>query len=169
MANNNPWLYAGLSSSFPNIEKADNNKTRICLPTPDPWDSPKETPHQSCKTFMKPSSPSTTTSLDETPISEAQQNSIMVFRYKERIYAIEQACPHQAYPLTRASLSDIEDFGIVLSVGITCPKHGWTFDLHTGEADVSRYKLGLYEVEMRDGENDDEQVWVRKKERKRIG
>ena len=71
--------------------------------------------------------------------------------------------------MTNASLSDIEDFGIVLSVGITCPKHGWTFDLHTGEADVSRYKLGLYEVEVREDGDGEEGVWVRKKERKRIG
>lgn len=81
---------------------------------------------------------------------------------------MEQACPHQGYPLIRASVSDIEDFGIVLSAGITCPKHGWTFDLHTGEPDVGRYKLGLYEVEVRDGE-EGEGVWIRKKERKRIG
>lgn len=71
--------------------------------------------------------------------------------------------------MTRSTLSDIEDFGIVLSTGITCPKHGWTFDLHTGEADVGRYKLGLYEVELRENGDGDEQVWVRKKERKRIG
>lgn len=71
--------------------------------------------------------------------------------------------------MTNASLSDIEDFGIVLSVGVTCPKHGWTFDLHTGEADVSRYRLGLYEVEVREDEDGEEGVWVRKKERKRIG
>jgi nitrite reductase/ring-hydroxylating ferredoxin subunit len=71
--------------------------------------------------------------------------------------------------MTRSTLSDIEDFGVVLSTGITCPKHGWTFDLHTGEADVSRYKLGLYEVELRENGDGDEQVWVRKKERKRIG
>jgi len=71
--------------------------------------------------------------------------------------------------MTNATLSDIEDFGIVLSVGVTCPRHGWTFDLHTGDASVSRYRLGLYEVETREGEDGEEGVWVRKKERKRIG
>ena len=71
--------------------------------------------------------------------------------------------------MTNASLSDIEDFGIVLSVGVTCPKHGWTFDLHTGEASVSRYILGMYEVETRVDGDGEEGVWVRKKERKRIG
>jgi nitrite reductase/ring-hydroxylating ferredoxin subunit len=166
MANNNPWLYAGPSSSFPNISRSSDNKTRICPQTPDPDDLPPQ--HQPCKTFTKPS-PDSSPTLTPTPISEAPPNSLMIFRYKERIYAIEQACPHQGYPLTKASLSDIEDFGIVLSVGVTCPKHGWTFDLHTGEADVSRYRLGLYEVEVREGEDGEEGVWVRKKERKRIG
>ncbi|KAG9603549.1 FAD/NAD(P)-binding domain-containing protein, partial [Aureobasidium melanogenum] len=169
MANKNPWLYAGLASSFPNISRAEDNKTRICQPIPDPWDPPSTSP-QPCKTFTKPTADdSSTTTLSETPIQDAPTNSILVFRYKDKIHAIESACPHQGYPMTRATLSDIEDFGIVLSTGITCPKHGWMFDLHTGEADVSRYKLGLYEVELRQSEDGDEQVWVRKKERKRIG
>ncbi|KAG9661874.1 FAD/NAD(P)-binding domain-containing protein, partial [Aureobasidium melanogenum] len=169
MANKNPWFYAGLASSFPNISRAEDNKTRLCQPIPDPWDPPSTSP-QSCKTFTKPTADdSLNTKLSETPIQDAPTNSILVFRYKDKIHAIESACPHQGYPMTRATLSDIEDFGIVLSTGITCPKHGWTFDLHTGEADVSRYKLGLYEVELRENGDEDEQVWVRKKERKRIG
>ncbi|KAI4850731.1 hypothetical protein E4T44_02574 [Aureobasidium sp. EXF-8845] len=163
MTNNNPWLYAGLSSSFPNISRSDDNKTRICPRTPDPSDLPP------CQTFTKPSSEDSSPTLTPTPISDEVSNSLMIFRYNKRIYAVEQACPHQGYPLTNASLSDIEDFGIVLSVGVTCPKHGWTFDLHTGEADVSRYRLGLYEVEVREDEDGKEGVWVRKKERKRIG
>ncbi|KEQ66210.1 uncharacterized protein M437DRAFT_40239 [Aureobasidium melanogenum CBS 110374] len=168
MANKNPWLYAGLASSFPNISRAEDNKTRLCNPIPDPWDPPSDTP-QPCKTFTKPSADSSTSTLSETPIQDASTNSVLVFRYKEKFHAIEAACPHQGYPMTRASLSDIEDFGIVLSTGITCPKHGWMFDLFTGEADTGRYKLGLYEVEVRKGEDGEEGVWVRKKERKRIG
>lgn len=169
MANKNPWLYAGLASSFPNISRAEDNKTRLCNPIPDPWDPPSDTP-QPCKTFTKPTADgSSNTTLSETPIQDASTNSVLVFRYKEKFHAIEAACPHQGYPMTRASLSDIEDFGIVLSTGITCPKHGWMFDLFTGEADTGRYKLGLYEVEVRKGEDGDEGVWVRKKERKRIG
>jgi nitrite reductase/ring-hydroxylating ferredoxin subunit len=163
MASNNPWLYAGLASSFPNISRSEDNKTRICPRTPDPLTLPP------CQTFTKPSSEDSSPTLTRVPISDEVSNSLMIFRYNKRIYAIEQACPHQGYPLTNASLSDIEDFGIVLSVGVTCPKHGWTFDLHTGEADVSRYRLGLYEVEVREDGDGEEGVWVRKKERKRIG
>jgi nitrite reductase/ring-hydroxylating ferredoxin subunit len=164
MANNNPWLYAGLSSSFPNISRAEDNKTPIWSDLDDQLSQP-----QPCKTFTKPSADCSSPTLTPTPISDAPPNSLMVFRYNERIYAIDQACPHQGYPMTNASLSDIEDFGIVLSVGVTCPKHGWTFDLHTGEASVSRYRLGMYEVETRVDGDGEEGVWVRKKERKRIG
>ena len=171
MANKNPWLYAGLASSLPNITPSPDNKTRICRPLPDPWDSPKpeDSLPQPCKIYTRPTSPSET-NLSEVPVDQADPTSLLIFKYREKIYAMEQACPHQGYPLIRASVSDIEDFGIVLSAGITCPKHGWTFDLHTGEPDVGRYELGLYEVEVRDGEEGEgEGVWIRKKERKRIG
>jgi nitrite reductase/ring-hydroxylating ferredoxin subunit len=178
MANNhNPWMYAGLSSAYPNMQRAAaDNKTQSCPPNPPTTlEQTSSLDPSLCKFFTKPTAESLTTSLtlqqEETSTSLSQQSSqstLMIFRYHDQIHAIDHACPHQAYPLTKASLSDIEDFGIVLSVGITCPKHGWTFDLFTGEADVSRYRLGIYEVDAREGENGDE-VWVRKKERKRIG
>ena len=75
---------------------------------------------------------------------------------------------------------DIEDFGMVLSAGITCPKHGWSFDLFLGHADRGRFELGVWEVQLRDvegaetpaGAETEKEVWVRRKERKqrqRIG
>jgi nitrite reductase/ring-hydroxylating ferredoxin subunit len=73
---------------------------------------------------------------------------------------------------------DIEDFGVVLSAGITCPKHGWSFDLFTGNADRASYRLKVWEVQLRDvpglaaqdvseGEAPppDKEVWVRRKQR----
>jgi nitrite reductase/ring-hydroxylating ferredoxin subunit len=62
----------------------------------------------------------------------------------------------------------------VLSAGITCPKHMWSFDLFTGRADRGGYKLKLWEVELRSaaeagGDTDDnireQEVWVRRKQR----
>lgn len=50
----------------------------------------------------------------------------------------------------------------MLSAGIVCPKHGWSFDLFTGESDRGGYRLGVWEVQARDGESGEE-VWVRKK------
>jgi nitrite reductase/ring-hydroxylating ferredoxin subunit len=57
----------------------------------------------------------------------------------------------------------------VLSAGITCPKHGWSFDLHSGQSDRGLYKLAVWEVQLRrlvdaTGE-DDQEVWVRRKPR----
>lgn len=63
---------------------------------------------------------------------------------------------------------------MVLSTGVTCPKHGWSFDIHTGMSDRAQYKLGVWEVELREvkGEVDpvsneaDKEVWVRRKPRR---
>lgn len=70
---------------------------------------------------------------------------------------------------------DIEDFGIVLSAGLTCPKHGWSFDLFSGRSDRGNYKLKVWEAEVRDakgkasGDGDgglqEKEVWVRRKPR----
>jgi nitrite reductase/ring-hydroxylating ferredoxin subunit len=62
---------------------------------------------------------------------------------------------------------DIEDFGVVLSSGITCPQHDWSFDLHTGKSDRGNYKLQIWEVQQRPreiGENGMD-IWVRRKQK----
>lgn len=91
-------------------------------------------------------------------------------------------CPHSAFPLARGIPFDIEDFGVVLSAGLTCPKHGWSFDLFTGRADRGNYLLRRWEVQLRpvtkseseitassgstNGKADKSQeVWVRRKQR----
>lgn len=71
-----------------------------------------------------------------------------------------QKCPHASFPLSKGTPFDIEDFGVVLSAGLTCPKHGWSFDLHTGQSDRSAYRLAVWEIQEKDGE-----VWVRRKQR----
>lgn len=43
---------------------------------------------------------------------------------------------------------DIEDFGVILSAGITCPQHGWSFDLFTGLSDRGGYELGIWDVKL---------------------
>lgn len=92
-----------------------------------------------------------------------------------------QRCPHASFPLSQGLPFDIEDFGIVLSAGLTCPKHGWSFDLFRGIADRGRYELGVWEVQLRNldgaetpasvGEglaraDAEKEVWVRRKQRK---
>ena len=58
----------------------------------------------------------------------------------------------------------------MLSAGLTCPKHGWSFDLFHGNGDRGSYKLAIWEVQMRPPESGskeegEQEVWVRRKQR----
>jgi nitrite reductase/ring-hydroxylating ferredoxin subunit len=86
----------------------------------------------------------------------------------QSINGLTQQCPHSSYPLSQGIPFDIEDFGIVLSAGLTCPKHNWSFDLFSGRSDRGNYKLKVWEVELREiagTSTDDREVWVRRKPR----
>jgi nitrite reductase/ring-hydroxylating ferredoxin subunit len=73
--------------------------------------------------------------------------------------------------LSNGTPFDIEDFGIALSAGISCSKHGWSFDLFSGRSDRGTYRLNLWEVELRDVAGDrsadrlEKEVWVRRKQK----
>ncbi|CAK1355795.1 unnamed protein product [Cercospora beticola] len=176
----NPWIYVGPASAIEDItptEGKHNTKLSSTKPPADPEDifaSPTIT--TPCK-ILQLAGPGSSSAEELTPdVAQTTlgiQPQILVFRYRDKIHAIDHSCPHQNYPLSRASLYDIEDFGIVLSAGIECPKHGWSFDVNTGQSDRGNYKLGVWDVEIRSGENGfgetEEEVWVRRKEKKRIG
>lgn len=58
----------------------------------------------------------------------------------------------------------------MLSAGISCPQHGWSFDLFSGRADRGNYMLKLCEIQLRpcadsNGKEGEHEVWVRKKQR----
>jgi nitrite reductase/ring-hydroxylating ferredoxin subunit len=60
----------------------------------------------------------------------------------------------------------------VLSAGLTCPKHNWSFDLFSGRSDRGNYKLKVWEVELREvgpvagtTAAEEKEVWVRRKPR----
>lgn len=174
----NPWVYAGPASSIVEISTNSNTtKLSTTKPPSDPSDylaSPEIT--TPCK-ILQLASPGSSEATELTP-DKAQntigfQPQILVFRYRGQLHAVDHSCPHRNFPLSRGSVYDIEDFGVRLSAGIECPKHGWSFDLHTGKSDRGGYQLKIWEVEVRSGENGfgevEEEVWVRRKEKKRIG
>jgi nitrite reductase/ring-hydroxylating ferredoxin subunit len=162
----NPWLYAGPASALTNIEPSAAPKTKITNPADGP---PPCIILQLPDPASSPSNDTTQTPQRLTP-SEAQETiglspQILIFRYRNKLHAINHSCPHRTHPLSRGSLYDIEDFGIVFSAGITCPGHGWAFDVNTGLCDRGSYKLKVWEVESRGGEDGEEEgVWVRRKE-----
>lgn len=188
----NNWFFAGLTSSFPELGlklSVSISKPRIKLTDPglssDIITELDAIPIPPCKIFQTSTTHAAELTTEQALGSIGLEPQVLVFQHHGKFHAIDHQCPHRSYPLSRGSIHDIEDFGIVLSAGITCPKHGWMFDLHTGESDRGSYKLGVWEVDLRprrfdtDGSEGDDQadvselddvkeVWIRKKQ-KRIG
>lgn len=171
------WFYAGLVSSFRDITESaatSNGKLKITNTTSNSDERIGLAPcriFESSKALSKPCELSTEDSLGSIGLNE----QILVFRYRGKFHAIDHKCPHRSYALSRGTMHDIEDFGIVLSAGITCPKHGWSFDIHTGESDRNPYQLPIHETQIRKRRkaselanqsadtSDVDEVWVRRR------
>ena len=60
---------------------------------------------------------------DTGKLVQANGKDIALFKAEDKIYALHPVCPHQGGPL--------DEGGIVDKV-VTCPWHGWEFDVTTG-------------------------------------
>ncbi|TFB00613.1 hypothetical protein CCMA1212_007506 [Trichoderma ghanense] len=179
------WFPVGLASTFPDLGYDEDNlaKYRAC-------GGPELRP--GCKVFQVPrddSSQSAEIDIREDGTLQRSEmkglkDQVLVFQYKGKFHAVDHKCPHSLYPLSQGIPFDIEDFGIVFSAGLTCPKHGWSFDLFNGAADRGSYELGVWETQLREVKSSEEppdangevskssnavekEVWVRR--RRRIG
>ncbi|KAI0893900.1 hypothetical protein F4806DRAFT_474825 [Annulohypoxylon nitens] len=167
------WFNVGLVSSFPDITNSSStslSELRSCA---------GQDSAPGCKVFHVPTTDSSQAhQVEDDSIFHDEgdfKDQVLVFKYNGKVHAVNNRCPHSSYPLSEGIPFDIEDFGIVLSAGITCPKHGWSFDLYTGKADRANYKLGVWEVQLRPSpdtragasneKGDDQEVWVRRKQR----
>jgi len=69
--------------------------------------------------------------LDEIPrlgsrVVETQRGDVAVFRtLTDEVFALDDRCPHRGGPLSQ---------GLVFDRSVSCPLHGWTVALDTGEA-----------------------------------
>jgi nitrite reductase/ring-hydroxylating ferredoxin subunit len=83
--------------------------------------------------------------LDELPPGSAKEiehdgRIYALFHASGTIVALDGICPHQGGPLAE---------GTVESGVVTCPWHGWQFDLSTGQSLLSnRIKHPVYEVKI---------------------
>lgn len=71
-------------------------------------------------------------SLDEilpgsTKVIMAGDKEIAIFNLDGNLYAIQHRCPHRGGPLGEGS---------ILNDVVTCPWHGWKFDVKTGISPV---------------------------------
>lgn len=68
---------------------------------------------------------------------------IALFTRAGTIFAVGNICAHQHFPvLHRGSLDGLT---------VTCPMHGWTYDLRTGIATTGDGAVPSYEVTVEDG------------------
>lgn len=79
---------------------------------------------------------------------------IVVVRVDGTVHAFENNCPHQHF-------SQLHQ-GVVEGCSITCPVHGWTFDLKSGQSTNGNGKLRSFEVKAGDGF-----IWIRMDEHNR--
>ncbi len=89
---------------------------------------------------------------DRRPRSVAANGlDVVVVRVDGEMFAFENSCPHQHFSLLHQ--------GTVEGCTITCPMHGWTFDMKTGSATNGNGKLRMMPVKC-----EDDAVWVGKVE-----
>lgn len=67
---------------------------------------------------------------------------LAVFNVDGKFYALENSCPHQGGPLAE---------GFVEGKCVTCPWHGWEFDVTTGECPDMGEEVARFPVRVEDG------------------
>lgn len=94
-------------------------------------------------------------------IIDVEGREIAVFNYNGDYYAVLNYCVHQSGPLCEGRLSGhmkVGDDGWDWEYDhdqkyISCPWHGWKFDITTGESvSDKRYAVPTYEVTQEDGD-----------------
>jgi nitrite reductase/ring-hydroxylating ferredoxin subunit len=84
-------------------------------------------------------------------------HEVALFLVAGKVYAIENLCPHQHIPVL--------DEGELENTVLTCPMHGWRFDLATGRAVDASGGLTSYPVRIDSGNvlvalpEEEEQWW----------
>src|SRR6266540_5700475 len=81
-------------------------------------------------------------------VAHAGGLTLALFAEDDRVYAVENRCPHMGFPLHRGTLRD----GI-----LTCHWHHARFDLASGGTfDLWADDAAVYPVELRDGDRSEE-------------
>ena len=78
-------------------------------------------------------------------VVEIKGHHVAIFNLAGALYALDNTCPHLGGPLGEGYL---EEDGIV-----SCPWHGWTFDLKTGVSPIDpEIRVRSYRVRVEKGE-----------------
>lgn len=109
---------------------------------------------------LHPVAPAADLEDGERVIVDIRGREIALFKNDDEYYAVLNFCPHQGGPLCEGLLDGTltvdDDWEWTYSCEgeiISCPWHGWEFDIKTGEhLSKSKYRVPTYEVIERDGE-----------------
>lgn len=71
-------------------------------------------------------------------------HDIALFVRDHEVYAISNVCAHQHLSLLHS--------GELEGCVVTCPMHGWSFDVRTGKATRGHGRVQSYPVEVRNGD-----------------
>ncbi|MGB9958731.1 Rieske (2Fe-2S) protein (plasmid) [Haloferax prahovense] len=96
----------------------------------------------------------------ERVIIDIQGREIAVFHSNGEYHALSNYCTHQGGPACEGLLSgtlDVDEDGELIwsceDEIVSCPWHGWEFDITDGRHTASdKYRLPTYEVHVEDGE-----------------
>jgi len=77
-----------------------------------------------------------------------QGREILLLLHRQQVYALENTCPHQGFPLENGCL-DPE------AQTLSCPHHLWRFRLSDGQCTKGQARLKTYATQVKNG-----QVWV---------
>lgn len=67
---------------------------------------------------------------------------IAIARVGDQVFAFDAICPHRKGPLDSGDLAEFV---------VTCPWHGWQFDIRTGKSPINPGQVSCYPVEVREG------------------
>ena len=77
-------------------------------------------------------------------IVRAEGLTLAIFRVKDEFFALDNSCLHRGGPLGEGDLEGYD---------VTCPWHGWTYDVRTGSFEViPPLRVRIYPVR-RDGDS----------------
>ena len=81
-----------------------------------------------------------------------EDDSVAIIRLGENVYAFLNVCTHQHTPL-------VDTYGgQIAGDELTCPMHGWTYNIRTGKCVNESGKLKMLDVKLENGS-----VYVRKR------
>ncbi|MFQ5878327.1 MAG: Rieske (2Fe-2S) protein [Acidobacteriota bacterium] len=70
---------------------------------------------------------------------------VAIFNFQGTLYALDNTCPHQGGPLGDGYLEE--------SGAVSCPWHGWTFDVRTGVSPIDpEVRVACYPVRVEAGQ-----------------